>query len=399
MKVHIVLLFLLPCSSASRVRLTGDTKGGDEALWAYQPGGRRPTIGAPPAVRLHALAFPEGEPDQPDPDSERERIEALRKQLERSFNLPMPGEEQGVDHLPDLKPARWKAATHGFQVFVDLVDTLFASGGGPSGVDKSFYQKESYPGALQFMLELSRGPQQTHYPAKIVPFSSRPGKLLVRESSHVFKDVKKVGVNNGFDSWGLDLHEEYRTKPGKPVVFVGDNGAADVAHAERMALTGHDRLQAAFIHVVQPTTKDNLPQSTKIHLFDTYYDAAAKALTLGLISEAGLKRVEKAFTSSNIVQMCEHLDMFKDGRYPCIIDKEKELLVDSVTFEPLPEELTLDIHDGTAVFTECNIEEWNNDSRMKSIDPTETWSRCSSIHRVTNFLSQQERMRKEKAGN
>jgi len=477
----IVFLFLLPCVSASRVRLA-TVKDSDEGLFVPQiPGAAQtatgPAVGAAKGpwrrlqARLKAVDAPSGDsPEEPHaeqmwksrlslekawnltPASSHpmyqapmigplERLTGDQLHLEKSFAknvfFPFQGQirndsEQWMNRLAALNPVIAEEPTDvdheytsdGVQVFTDFDDTLFSSGGGLSGIDESFYKHERYPGALQFMLELSRGPYESKYPSKVVPLLARPHTMhpvqssesALREFSHVITDVKKVGDKNGIPLWGVDVdqarqghvietnHQHIKQwkrtfaqwKKGlanKPTVFVGDNGMKDLTAAEKMAMDPeNDSLEVAFIHDVrrERRTKQTVI-SPKIHVFDTYYDAAQKALELELISEAGMRRVEQAFITASIVKMCQNQDKFTDGRYPCI-DKEKGILVDAATFEPI-QGLELDIDDGTAIFSEClslvgkpgKPLEFN---QTPLIVPAKDGSRCASITRVINSLNQ-----------
>jgi len=433
----VVLLLFIPCFSASRVRLAAD-KGtsNDEGLFVPRiPGLMRPAVESPQAMatwkqsdlraplRLQAVASP-GEPPFGGPDPSRANMHTMRQLLEASWRS---------DNDYDI-------TANGFQVYTDLDDTLWSSGGGKGSIDESFYNHESYPGAYQFVLELSRGPQEYPNPSAVIPLLASPEEirafLTVKENSHVVLDCKRVGQVNGFHTWGLDMHEAYgrvmdfayeavelqkqhttnarssllnlavtgmskhwkrkyhqlkNDLTGKPQVFVGHNGES--LSSERIAFEGGDRLQALFIHDVRHDAisyYDGRSGPDKIHYFDTYWDAATKALELGFISEAGMKRVQEAFMNANVVKLCMNQHLFTDGRYPCIDTIGGNRLLDAVTLEPLPAELKLDTVDGTAAFTECmstmvgGIRKLIPSVPHRLIRPSADGSRCDSIARVMN---------------
>jgi len=242
-------------------------------------------------------------------------------------------------------------------------------------------------------------------------------------------DCKKVAEANGLPEWGLDFEKSYSTIMdlavsfalkgkesemsegwkskfqqvkddfiGKPTVLVGSNANEKQSNAERIARKAGDNLQAAFIHDVRRKRMNYFVNghgtiNGNIHFFDTYYDAAHKAFELGLISRAGMRRVERAFRRSSIVKMCQNPEIFADGRYPCI-DKERGTLIDIKTFEPFEAgpgtELGMDIHDGTVVFPECLVAKSNGRivyPTTPKIVPPKDGSRCASISRVMKAMS------------
>lgn len=87
-------------------------------------------------------------------------------------------------------------------------DTIKCSGGPRGGgVDEAGYRKEVYCGAVQFMLELARGPQQSE-PPKVRLLSARPKKLgflRMKPTSRVALEFQRVAEENGFGTWGIDF--------------------------------------------------------------------------------------------------------------------------------------------------------------------------------------------------
>eukprot|EP00931_Biecheleriopsis_adriatica_P091684 TRINITY_DN65570_c0_g1_i1.p1 TRINITY_DN65570_c0_g1~~TRINITY_DN65570_c0_g1_i1.p1 ORF type:complete len:573 (+),score=96.16 TRINITY_DN65570_c0_g1_i1:84-1802(+) len=164
--------------------------------------------------------------------------------------------------------------SEGFRVFSDLDDTLKCSyHGGMAGMDNNCNEHgEIYPGAIQFMLELSRGPHEGAVisPPKVVPLSARPEMLRhvlsIKESDPLNQAFRALAENQGVPDWGLDLEgaqygslrtsltvltgrvekglsqkkfdgwEKFQRRYGttEPTFFVGDNGQGDVYAAELM---------------------------------------------------------------------------------------------------------------------------------------------------------------------
>ena len=87
-------------------------------------------------------------------------------------------------------------------------DTIKCSGGPyGGGVDQLGYRKEIYPGAVQFMLELSWGRPQAE-PQQVRLLSARPRKLSflkLKEGSAVAREFQRVAEENGVPQWGIDL--------------------------------------------------------------------------------------------------------------------------------------------------------------------------------------------------
>ena len=91
-----------------------------------------------------------------------------------------------------------------------------------------------------------------------------------------------------------------RLFPECAVVFIGDNGQADVEVGRAMLARDPDHVRAVFIHNVTqqgPDVREALA-SEGIWLFDTYAEAAAHAHELGLISAQGLASVRGAVTAA-----------------------------------------------------------------------------------------------------
>jgi len=171
-------------------------------------------------------------------------------------------------------------------------------------------------------------------------------------------------------------------------VYVGDNGQRDLKAAEDMAFYEVNEngasLEHAFIHDVTRDGQVSLLNSPYIHFFETYYDAARKAFSLGLISLEGVQNVQDAFENSGIVRICQNQELFSGG-YPCI-DIENRRLLNSATMEALPKELGgrlfNNLPDGTTIIQDCS----RISAGLSQIQPIEPpyggYSRCDDIRRV-----------------
>jgi len=398
--VLLFLVRCLPCFVASRVILAG-SKGSEEGLWgsssqyvSTQPAIRPPW--SPMSTKLLVKQLPDSLPEKrgfnivskrpavhhvgqiPQPNRRLFQIhdgprpeysvkapwerfrERLREQQELGelfdveklgihvpmyYDLPDPDAPPGATDAKDAAAAKPKVpvpiAPYGFQVLTDLDDTLFYSGAGtgPGEQTDSFFKNvKNYPGALQFLLELSRGPEENRKPPKIVPLSPRPKGLQdvmkLKAAGSPEKVCQRIGELNGIPSWGIDMQ---KARMGRiidsfygmdsieferwaklythlPCVFVGDNSKGDQTSAE-MSVATNERVQAAFIFNARGAKEKPFKHRTsdKVFLFDTYYDAAVKATELGYISEAGRKRVEQAFASASRINWPVGKDERSDG--------------------------------------------------------------------------------------
>jgi hypothetical protein len=178
--------------------------------------------------------------------------------------------------LRDRQPKYHDEQHEGSRVFSDLDDTLLCSKGakkGLTGLDILCDEKgEIYPGAIQFMLELGRGSNQSASPPRVVPLSSRPSLSKVPKVEVRIQEDHPLNV--AFESyaareddagrardWGLDLGRaqygrllkslpavfrryegmarskvegwmEFNSKV--PSFFIGDNGQGDAEAAQIM---------------------------------------------------------------------------------------------------------------------------------------------------------------------
>jgi len=165
----------------------------------------------------------------------------------------------------------------GNRVFSDLDDTLKCSLGGVAGMDTNCdHHGEIYPGALNFALELGRGPREGEIaaPPKAVPLSARPEELRfllgIKDSDPLNIAFQKVASSENASAWGLDLAGaqygslmnalsvfQSRFEAGlsqkkfngwlaynasEPTFFLADNGQGDVKAAEMMVSRQNDHL-------------------------------------------------------------------------------------------------------------------------------------------------------------
>lgn len=93
------------------------------------------------------------------------------------------------------------------RILSDVDDTIKCSGGPyGGGVDEAGYRKEVYPGAIQFMLELARGPRLVK-PPSVKLLSARPKKLgflRMKPTSRVAREFQRVALENDV-AWGIDF--------------------------------------------------------------------------------------------------------------------------------------------------------------------------------------------------
>lgn len=179
--------------------------------------------------------------------------------------------------------------------------------------DNRYPRGSAYPGVAEFLHALDGGAAQS---------PSRPGDLtfITARPSDPRGWVESY-TRNGLAGLGLPPHSvmtghilNLATKgriaerkianfdrsrqlfPECQVVFIGDNGQADVEVGRAMLARDPDHVRAVFIHNVTgagPEVAESLA-AEGIWLFETYAEAAARAHELGLISGEGLARVRAA---------------------------------------------------------------------------------------------------------
>lgn len=179
--------------------------------------------------------------------------------------------------------------------------------------DRRYPRGSAYPGVAEFLHALDRGAAQS---------PGRPGDLtFITARPSDPRGLVEGYTRNGLAGLGLPPHSvmtghilNLATKgriaerkmvnfdrsrllfPECQVVFIGDNGQADVEVGRAMLARDPDHVRAVFIHNVTQAGEDVRAQlaSEGILLFDTYAEAAARAHALGLISPEGLERVRSA---------------------------------------------------------------------------------------------------------
>jgi len=242
---------------------------------------------------------------------------------------------------------RHKLGQRPLQVFTDVDDTLICAG---ASIHGQMYANEIYPGALQFELELSRGPSESIDPPSLILLTARPRELAniglfkVTAEDRLAVEAARVGRENGLSSWGVNVRKaQYgqlvdqvlpsdwrigrdRTKYttwlavsaglDTPSVFIGDNGKGDLSAAEQM-MRAPRPIVAAFIHNVRDAPR-RPSASRRVVAFDTYIEAAVKANAMGLISSGAVERVRKSVANSGLMQLCMRMSEFRFGMYPCV---------------------------------------------------------------------------------
>ncbi|WP_114905520.1 diacylglycerol kinase family protein [Ornithinimicrobium murale] len=289
---------------------------------------RRQHLSVPTLARLvHALH------KGPTPDSHEHAI--------RDVILSLHGEELGLfksltntagnhhdlDHLVfddiDDEAVRAEILTHiareaagydspDLRILSDIDDTVVCM-----LHDKRYPRGSVYPGVAEFLHALDRG-------AALAP--GRPGDLtFITARPSDPRGLVEGYTRNGLSGLGLPAHSvmtghilNLATKgriaerkminfdrsrllfPECEVVFIGDNGQADVDVGRAMLARDPEHVRAVFIHNVTqqgPEVGESLA-ADGIWLFDTYAEAATRAHALGLISDEGLEQVRAAVAVS-----------------------------------------------------------------------------------------------------
>lgn len=183
--------------------------------------------------------------------------------------------------------------------------------------DKRHPRGSVYPGVVEFLWALDRGASQD---------PGRPGDLtFITARPSDPRGLVETYTRNGLSGLGLPPHSvmtgsilNLATKgriaerkmvnfersrllfPECQVVFIGDNGQADVEVGRAMLARDPDHVRAVFIHNVTQAGADVRAQlaSEGIFLFDTYAEAAGQAHALGLISAESFEQVKAAVVHS-----------------------------------------------------------------------------------------------------
>ena len=193
------------------------------------------------------------------------------------------------------------------KVLSDIDDTLYEN-----WKDTRYPPKTVYPGVVQFYAELDRGPREDGRPGDLTFVSARPTDPLGAIEALTFRTLRANGIrvaavltgsvisarsNEAIAQKKLENFLQYQALyPEYGFVFVGDSGQGDVIFGEQIRQRAPEAVKAVFINdvVATPQARRDELAAKGVHLVDTYVGAAARALSLGLISRAGLVRVGKA---------------------------------------------------------------------------------------------------------
>lgn len=179
--------------------------------------------------------------------------------------------------------------------------------------DKRYPRGSAYPGVAEFLHALDRGAaRDPGRPGDLTFITARPGDP---------RGLVEGYTRNGLAGLGLPPHSvmtghilNLATKgriaerklanfdrsrqlfPECQVVFIGDNGQADVEVGRAMLARDPEHVRAVFIHNVTGAGQDvrDSLAAEGIWLFASYAEAAARAHELGLISDKGLASVRAA---------------------------------------------------------------------------------------------------------
>ena len=182
--------------------------------------------------------------------------------------------------------------------------------------DRRYPRGSVYPGAVAFLHALDQGAAEN---------PGRPGDLtFITARPSDPRGLVESYTRNGLAGLGLPPHSvmtghilNLATKgriaerkminfdrsrllfPECQVVFIGDNGQADVEVGRAMLARDPDHVRAVFIHNVTGAGEDvrSALADEGIFLFDTYVEAAARAHELDLISQESLERIRAAVSS------------------------------------------------------------------------------------------------------
>ncbi|MBX7116671.1 MAG: hypothetical protein K1X64_20265, partial [Myxococcaceae bacterium] len=191
------------------------------------------------------------------------------------------------------------------KVLSDIDDTFYAN-----LKDKRFPKKTVYPGVLAFYAELDKGGRaRADRLGDLTFLSARPydsaglfeeltKKTLrehgVGEATVLSGDFAHLVGNQRIAEKKLENWQQYRQLFTEyQAVFIGDSGQGDALFGSQALASGEGQMKAVFIHNVTALsdTERSTLKKQGIYVFDTYLGAATQAYALGLITQAGLKRV------------------------------------------------------------------------------------------------------------
>lgn len=179
--------------------------------------------------------------------------------------------------------------------------------------DRRYDRGTAYPGVVEFLDALDRGAaRDPGRPGDLTFITARPSDPRGLVESYTRNGLAGLGLPPHSVMTGhiLNLVTKGRIAERKmvnfdrsrllfpecQVVFIGDNGQADVEVGRAMLARDPDHVRAVFIHNV---TQQGRAARESLHdegiwLFDTYDQAAERAHELGLISDDGLATVRAA---------------------------------------------------------------------------------------------------------
>ncbi|WP_109472890.1 diacylglycerol kinase family protein [Ornithinimicrobium cavernae] len=179
--------------------------------------------------------------------------------------------------------------------------------------DKRYPRGSVYPGVVELLQALDRGAaQHPGRPGDLTFITARPSDPRGLVESYTRNGLAGLGLPQHSVMTGhiLNLATKGRIAERKmvnfdrsrllfpecQVVFIGDNGQADVEVGRAMLARDPDHVRAVFIHNVTGAGEDERAAlaAEGIWLFDGYDDAAARAHELGLVSAEGLEQVRAA---------------------------------------------------------------------------------------------------------
>lgn len=191
------------------------------------------------------------------------------------------------------------------KVLSDIDDTVFCK-----LHDKRYPKGTLYPGVLAFQEALDDGPRDQPLSDGDLTFvTARPGDFFGLVENHSRESLRKAGIADmSLLSGSLFALRTKDAMAGKKIenishycqlfpeyhmVWMGDSGQGDPLVGERAWQEFPEVMRGVFIHDVVDTPEDERAEwaAKKVFFHDTYLGAAAKALELGLVSRAGVRRV------------------------------------------------------------------------------------------------------------
>ena len=175
-----------------------------------------------------------------------------------------------------------------------------------------------YPGVVEFLRALDHGAASVpSSPGDLTFITARPSDPRGLVESYTRNGLAGIGLPPHSVMTGhilnlatkgriaerkmVNFDRSRRLFPESQVVFIGDNGQADVEVGRSMLERDPTHVRAVFIHnVTQADESVREALATEgIWLFDTYAEAAERAHELGLISDHGLAMVRSAVAAGS----------------------------------------------------------------------------------------------------